>query len=158
MKKYLTFTSIVLLILTSSLFLSSCTEEKIISPSGDFAIVYNKYATIEANQWRWSELNGRYEASVSYPELQKDEYDDGITVGNIFTINNNNVEKLHPLPYIKTWVDGNSGLLYTETISCALSFDRKAVEFYIETSDKARDDSTLDEYEFKVAIIVNLRY
>lgn len=142
----------------ATLLFSACTEEKtyVVKPEGEFAIVYNKTANISADQWRWNVDAARYEASVSYPELSTQEFEEGIVVGNVYISDSQN-DKLFPMPYVRTWID-NANNIFTETISCSLSNDKKSVDFYIDSSDKFQDPGARVDYSFKVAIIINFTY
>lgn len=149
-----------------ALFFSCTTEEYIteeyieyiteyVDPEGEFAYVFYDVVTIKKTDWKWDPAMQRFEASAEFPEFFRDEYDYGALVGNVF-INENGEEKLQILPYIKTWQDGN--ITFTETISCALSFDKQRVFFYIQSSDLIMDEEAPQEYEFKVSIIFNFTY
>ncbi|PXV68084.1 hypothetical protein CLV62_102115 [Dysgonomonas alginatilytica] len=158
-KKLLNLTKIALLIFSISFLLGSCTKENtyFVDPQGDFAYVLLKdNITINANQWNWDPITGRYKASVSFPELQKNDYEAGMAVGNIYIFDNDGKENVLPLPYIRSYIEND--IPFTETISCALSYDKKNVEFYIESSDKFEDPAARVKYDFKVALIFNFTY
>lgn len=157
-KKLLNLTKVALLIFSISFLLGSCTKDNYITPEGEFAYVLLKdNITIKANQWTWDVATARYKASVSFPELQKNDYEAGMAVGNIFITGKDGKEGVYPLPYIRSYFDSD-GFPFTETISCALSYDKRNVEFYIEPSDKFEDLDAPDTYYFKVALIFNFIY
>lgn len=161
-KKLLQLTKAALLICSISLLFNSCTEEKTyyVDPQGDFAYVLLKdQIKIDANQWVWDDNTARYKASVSFPELQKNDYEFGMAIGNIYITEDANgvdTEKLYPVPYIRSYF--NNDVPFTETISCALSYDKKSVEFYIEPSNKIEAPEARLTYYFKVAIVYNFTY
>lgn len=158
-KKLLNLTKITLLIFSITFLLGSCTKENTyyVDPQGEFAYVFLKdNIIINANQWTWDPITGRYKASVSFPELRQSDYDFGMAVGNVFIIGDDGKESVFPLPYIRSYIEND--IPFTETISCALSYDKKNVEFYIESSDKFEDPAARATYEFKVALIYNFVY
>lgn len=161
MKRKLTvFTKLGFLLVSALLIFSACTEEKYyptVYPEGDFAYVkLIDRLTINQNQWRWNDYNGRYEVSIPFSNLDENDYDVGMVVGNIFVLDENNKEYSTPLPFIRTWYKGNYP--YVETISCAISYNKKNIEFYIESSDKDLNSGEPNTYEFKIALIYNFTY
>lgn len=160
-KNLLNLTKVALLAFSISLLLGSCTKEYItkeytVNPEGDFAIVLNKFVTIRKGDWIWNNSTNRYEAIVSYPELSKEEFDNGALVSGVFiTQSAGGSESLETLPYVRTWsVDG---IKFTETISCTLMYP-KSILFSIQASDLEQDPDAPQEYQFKVAIIKNFTY
>lgn len=161
-KKLLNLTKVALLIFSISFLLGSCTKEYYtndvyIKPEGDFAYVFLKdNIKIDINQWSWDPASGRYKAAVAFPELKESDYEFGMAVGNIYIVGTDGKESIFPMPYVRSFLEND--IPFTETISCALSYDKKNVEFYIENSDKFKDPGAPDTYYFKVALIYNFTY
>lgn len=158
-RKLLNLSKIALLVFSISVLLGACTKENTyyVDPQGDFAYVLLKEdIKIDISQWRWDDYTGRYKATASFPELQKSDYEFGMAIGNIYTFDKDNKESVSPMPYIRSFLSND--IPFTETISCALSYDKKNVEFYIESSDKFKDPDAPATYYFKVALVFNFTY
>lgn len=158
-RKLLNLSKIALLVFSISFLLGSCTKENtyFVDPQGDFAYVLLKdNIKIDANQWKWDPVYKRYYAAVSFPEMQESDYEFGMAIGNIYIVDNEGKEGLYPLPYPRSYFDND--LTFTETINCALSYDKRNVEFYIESSDKFKDPEAPATYYFKVGLVFNFTY
>lgn len=113
--------------------------------------------TVKKSDWQWKNVDGRYEAVLNLPELTKFIYENGAQLGYVF-IGQQNVDEVQKvLPYVHTYYEeDNQGnpILYTETISCDYQFGSPStVAFYIQASDLQRDDSLLENYNFRIVLI-----
>lgn len=139
---------LVIVLLIASLFsFSGCTTEEIYNIRGTESSV--SYFTIRRGDWVWNPALKRYEAFRGISALDQFIFDRGAIVGSVF-ITENNVEVQKLVPFVHTYDDPFQP--YTETISMDFSLNPSQVWFYIQASDLVRDDTYLQDYEFKVSL------
>lgn len=108
----------------------------------------------EKNPWEWNENNARYERFFKLDELTQDVYNYGTMIGNVFVDAGLSSEWLEMLPYQAVYYytdDDENQIPYSVLISCA--FTPGEVGFFLQLSDRMRDDNILDIYEFKVTLL-----
>lgn len=106
--------------------------------------------------WSWNESNGRYEYYEDFDALNINMYNYGSIVGGIFVNPGEPDEWLEMLPYQAVYHRDNDGpsiidVPFFVNISCA--FAPGQVGFFLQPSDRKRDDSILDIYEFRVTLM-----
>ena len=112
--------------------------------------------TVKKSDWKWDNDAGRYNAIVNLPELTKFIYESGAQLGYVFIGQQGVNETQKMLPFVNTYqeVIGADTFVYTETISCDFMLGTPStVAFYIQSSDLAKDDYNLADYNFRLVLI-----
>ena len=112
--------------------------------------------TVKKSDWKWDNDAGRYNAIVNLPELTKFIYESGAQLGYVFIAQQGVNETQKMLPFVNTYqeVIGADTFVYTETISCDFMLGSPStVAFYIQSSDLAKDDYNLADYNFRLVLI-----
>ena len=112
--------------------------------------------TVKKSDWKWDNDAGRYNAIVNLPELTKFIYESGAQLGYVFIGQQGVNETQKMLPFVNTYqeVIGADTFVYTETISCDFMLGSPStVAFYIQSSDLAKDDYNLADYNFRLVLI-----
>lgn len=115
------------------------------------AQMFTRTFTVGVNDWTWNESDGRYECFFDFPELTAQRYNNGAVSASVFVNPRNNDDEVqHPLPFVYTYINEGSTVPYTETMSCDMIPGNAG--FFIQNSNRTRDDQYLADYEFKVVV------
>ena len=129
---------------------SSCEKKEYYDNYYNDTDVWVDFITIKKSDWKWNDVNSRYEV-IKYLDVSQKYYDDSVINASVF-LHDGDVEVQTPLPYLRTWYEGN--ITYSETLSYDVSFQDQTIAFYIQSSDLIRDDSVLpNSYQIKYSFI-----
>ncbi len=141
----------------------SCSDD----PVQDFESLNKEVYIFEVKEsdWTWDDGYKGYIATMNFPQLTKNIYNDGAQIASVFIGTENKDELQKPLPYVHTYPliddqgqpvldDDENPVTFTETISCDYQvFPSSSIAFYIQGSDLQSDDYSSSNYFFRVVLI-----
>lgn len=113
---------------------------------------------VKQTDWKWNDLGNQWEAIYNLPELDKDIYEIGATLGYVFIQYDNGGEVQKLLPYVDTYYAGDDAngnpVYFTETISFDYQFGNPStVAFFIKDSQLAKDPGAPRTLDFRIVMI-----
>lgn len=101
------------------------------------------------NDWVWNDKEKRYEFIQDVAAITADIVDWDAVIAYLF-VDENNVRVVKNLPYEREHTNENDDI-YTTRIAYDIS--KSNIAFYIEDSDRFKDEGSLQDYEFKIVIV-----
>lgn len=145
------------IVMVTFLGMSSCTKEYYSQEGNKYyngAQTAKEYFNAPPTVWEWVEEDQRYEYASEVKNLTDYVYTDGAIVGSVFTNPGTENESQENLPFIYTFLvdttKPETSPTFTQTISC--TFRPGMVYFYLQTSDRVRNDAQLVDLQFKVTM------